>query len=182
MIAAMLKQAVIDYANEERQSKTFLHSEWCQQLCESIDVDYSTYVLASVNKYKLSKNIMRYIEGELRNYQQTKKLIDRMDNDIINSTPPQQEGHGSEVGDPTLAKVNQLLRSSDLERMKRTISAIDHIYAACDPQKKKLLEEKYWNNRYTDQGIADLLHVSTRTLYLWKDKIVLSIAIKMRLL
>lgn len=203
LIAAVLKKAIEDYSENSEcvrscvfyetcgrkqtdrtacEAKTFLHSAWAATLCEGIDIDYSVYVLTAVNKYKPSKNITRYIEGELRNYQHTKQIIEKMDSDIIKSTPPPQEGHSSSPGDPTGEKVVKLLKATELERLKRTIAAIEKIYNACNGEMRKLIEEKYWKRRYTDEGIADLLGVSTRTIYTYKDKVVLAIAIELKYL
>lgn len=202
-MAAVLKQAYEEYQDnrecpkwcsmfdtcEHKQSdrkacdaKNFIHSAWAASMCDGVDVDYSAYVLRATTKYRLSKNTARYVEGELKNYHYTKRMIERQSNEIINSTPAPQEGHGSEPGDPTAAKVTQLLKANELERMKRTVKAIDKIYNSCTRDMRMLIEERYWKNRYTDQGVAELLHVSEKTCYNWRQKIIIAIAIELKYL
>lgn len=203
LIASILKQATADYKNNKScppdcpffdtcetknvdtrfcDARNFIHSAWCATLCEGVDIDYSKYVLANMEKCKLSRNTFRYVEGELRDYPVSIKRLDKLKENMIMRSKEQQEGHGSLPGDPTLADVENILKDKEIQRLEKIIKAIEKIYDMCDSNKKTIVKEKYWNHRYTDAGIADKLGISERTVRNWKQNIIYALAVELNYL
>lgn len=200
LMAAILKQANDDYSQKNvcptwceyinecdnivKNSRTdcdvkqFIKSAWCATLCDGLNVSHEEYKRAILHK-RLNQDLIKYIESELRNYKQTCAELEQLKRDIIYETPEQQEGHSSAPGDPTQNKVAKILLDRRIKRYSEITSAIQTTYDKCDKQKKELIELKYWQNRYTDAGIADRMCIGTSTLKRWKKAIVLSIAIEL---
>lgn len=203
LVTGILKQTYIDYrdakmcppdcpmidtcenkkmdANYESARK-FLHSGWCATLCDELNIDYTRYALHTMSKHRLSRNIYRYLESELRSYKQTCRQIEQMRQDYIMRSREPQEGHGSGPGDPTARDVEQILKDRKLQRMEQRVAAIRRVYTMCDERQKTIIEEKYWNRRYTDEGVAELLGITRRTVYNLKQKIIFALAIELNLL
>jgi len=196
LMSAILKRAVDDYEHSDGcpewctveecknkkidhnfcDAKKFIHSAWAATLCESLDLDHKKYVEVTMTKGKISKDTYRYIESELRHYKQTCKELESLKREIILETPEPQEGHSSTPGDPTGSKTAKILQDKRIRRLEGIVNAIRNVYEHCDESKKKLIEMKYWQNRYTDQGISYHLGVDDRTIRRWKQITIYAIA------
>lgn len=140
----------------------------------------SDYMRKNV-KSKITWETYKYIEAELRGYKASRRELSEMEQDIIASVPVidnPEAGH-SGPGDPTSRKALQIINDRRLLRLHSVIRAIEDVYEMCNDDEKRLIELRYWNNRYKDAGVADKLHIGTRTVYRWSDKIVLAIAAKL---
>lgn len=203
LVAAILKQAYQDYKKTDScpewcalkdscenknvdqnycDAKKFIHGDWSKILCDTIEVDYSLYVLRSMQKCKLSRNTCKYVEGELRLYKQSIKRLDRMKDELILKAPKEEEIRGTDVGDPTANKVEAILKSKEIQHLEKITNAIKKIYLNCDPDKKRIIEEKYWNNKLTDAGISGKLGIGERTVRKYRNSIVYAIAVELNYL
>ena len=199
LIASILKQAAVDYGEKEdcpawcpqvncTQKKSpnriqcevrqFIQRDWCATLCEGIDIDYNQYKETLMRK-KLTPELTKYIESELRNYKQTCLELEQLKLNIIHETPEQQEGHSSDVSKPVEQKVAKILQDRKIKRYEEIVQAIKTTYEKCDRDKQQLIELKYWQNRYTDKGIAEKLCISYATFKNWKKSIVMAISIEL---
>jgi len=123
------------------------------------------------------------VEAELYAYPWRKQEIERLRADIINATPERLAVVGAEdVGDPTLSRTMRLLTSKRLERLVEHYEAITRVYERLEPEKKRLLEMRYWQRELTDLGIYRRLHVSRSTYFEWRNRILRAIAVEMGLL
>ena len=52
--------------NMRCDARKFIHSAWCATLCEGINIDQEDYIKACIEKHRLSKNIYRYVENEIK--------------------------------------------------------------------------------------------------------------------
>ena len=94
LIASILKKACEDYTSdklcpewcsfkdtcelkqvddEHCDAKRFIHSAWCATLCDSLDIDHEEYVAVCIKKHRLSKNTLKYVEQEIRQYKNNQK-------------------------------------------------------------------------------------------------------------
>ena len=140
----------------------------------------SDYMRKNV-KCKINRETYKYIEAELRGYKASRRELAQMQLDIINAAPVidnPEAGH-SGPGDPTSRKAMQIVNDRRILRLHGVIQAIDDVYELCNDEEKKLIELRYWGNRYKDAGVAEQLHIERRTVYRWADKIVLAIAAKL---
>ena len=188
-MSAILKKAYEDYTETPgednihfRDARKFLHSAWCATLCDAVEIDYSLYVLRSMQKCKLSRNTCKYIEGELRQYRQSLKRLEKMKDELILKAPKAEEIRGTDVSDPTANKVEAILKSKEIKHLEKTTNAIKKIYVNCDNDKQKIIEEKYWNNKLTDAGIADKLGIGERTVWKYRNNIIYAIAVELNYL
>ena len=120
------------------------------------------------------------IEMELRFYNQLKQQLAVAREDIIESTSfadvPAHTGPGNTV----LSKVLQLSSCAALIETERRIKAIDAALEETanrgEPNRIRLIQMKYFDNKLRDEGIIDELHISKRTLHRWKRDFVLLVA------
>lgn len=135
---------------------------------------------------RMKKEIKQYIEAELRDYQQSKKdLADLQEAILHGSASTDLSGiRGSGISDPTQRKALALITNVRIKKLEETIGAIESVLGELDAEKTRLVEMKYWTqpNHLTDEGIAQRLCISRRTLYDWTNKILFAIAVKMGLI
>jgi RinA family phage transcriptional activator len=135
----------------------------------------------------LRRATFRYVEAELYDYPYTRQNIDSLREDIIDAgvrleaATLQARVQSNRVYDPTESKGVRLVTNKRLTRMQETVEAIDRVWARLDEDKRRLVELKYWDGRYTDKGIAEQLHASMRTYYRWRQGIVYAVAVEMGL-
>lgn len=131
---------------------------------------------------KYEKQVLRFVEAELYAYPWMKAEIEALRADIIEATPERSVAVGQNLGDPTLAKTIRLITSKRLKRLTESYEAITRVLSTLSPEQKKFVEMKYWRREYTDYGIWQRLHISRRTFYNWREKILRAIAEEMGLL
>ncbi len=128
------------------------------------------------------RQVYRYVEAELYAHPLRKRDIERLRADIIEATPERSVTSSENPGDPTLLRAMRLLTSKRLERMMGNYEAIAKIYESLDDMKKRLVDMRYWQRKYTDCGIYENLHISRRTYFRWREEILAAMAIEMGLL
>jgi RinA family phage transcriptional activator len=117
---------------------------------------------------------LRLIEAEIRNYHQTLKGLQELEESI--ALPGQGEfGNGTrstEPGDPTPARAYKMMTSAQLLEIRRRVDAIEYmlrvVQASPEPGRYDLIRLAYWDGRYTVRGICDRLSISERTYYRWR--------------
>jgi RinA family phage transcriptional activator len=132
----------------------------------------------------MRREIRRFIESELRTYQETKKEWETIRLDIVTRSPVQDgqpKGSGKSV--PTESKALQLITNKRLAQIERTVRACERVITDISRERFILLQHRYWTipRTLTDDGIAELLGCDRRTFYRWLDDILTAIAIEMGL-
>jgi RinA family phage transcriptional activator len=127
--------------------------------------------------YSLSKATFQHIEAELYKYQSTKKEIQKLRYNIIQSSDDPDEniggGRSGRISNPTEMLATRLDTHKQLEFLEDIAYAIETIYNISPPHFRKLIQIRYWNNRDLNwDGIALELHCTKRTAQRWRDKIV----------
>ena len=127
----------------------------------------------------------RYIEAEIYDYPSTVGEITRLRQEIIEGGSPddtQTRVQSNRISDPTADRATRLVMDKRLRRLEEVRNAIDRVYQNLDPDRKRLVEMKYWEKRLTHTGIAEDLHIGERTFYRWKDDVVKAVALELGLL
>ena len=202
LMASILKQAYDDYTKDKScpewcpfkgecetkkidkqacDAKNFIHSAWCATLCDELGLDVEEYIKTCIEKHRLSKNIYKYIEGEIRSYRNTKKEIENIKMDIITKPPKPEEIRGTDIGDSTANKALKISMDRKILEMQQTVRGIEKVHKTLS-NNKKVVMENYWNNQYTNFGIAQRLGVEERTVRRWKQQIVYTVAIELKYL
>jgi RinA family phage transcriptional activator len=126
----------------------------------------------------------RVIEAELRNFHQTKRELELLREEIIESgygiCYDSMKVSGGTLCKPTESKAMMLLTSTVIRESERRVRAIseliDVLRADEDPTKLRFIELKYFERRYTDYGLAQQLNIGIATLYRWQNHAVHFIA------
>ena len=190
LIAGILKKAYEDYTETPsennihfRDARKFLHSAWCATLCDGLEIDKQSYIDKNIDKCRLTKNVTRFIVGELRAFEANKKIINGVKNDIILASAEQNEVRSSSPGDSTLSKVIQIegkiYSDKQLRQMQTIVNAIQLVYNRLDNNRKELIDKCFFKQRYTLEGMAYKLNISRATAYNWKTEIIREIAIEL---
>ncbi len=124
---------------------------------------------------KIEHANFKAIEAELYGYQDTKKDLELMEEEIIESSPFQEVSVQAGItGDSTANKAIKLTSSKELLEVRRRINAIEKALVVLqhDGCKLKLLQMKYFERKYSDLGIQQELHISRETFYRWRRDII----------
>jgi len=134
----------------------------------------------------IRREIKLYIEAEIRDYNDTLRAIGEERDELILSSPIQDNNGGTSYGisNPTLDKAIKLRTHKRIRRMEQTCEAIAKVIDALPDEKYRLVELKYWAKPqlHTDEGIARQIGCDRRTLCRWVDGIVLAVGIELGLL
>jgi len=125
----------------------------------------------------MKKSVFRYIEAEIYDYPETVKEIEQLREEIMEGGQQEEriQVQSSRQSDPTATRATRLLMDKRLRRLEEVSHAIKRVYDALPREKRRLVEMKYWEKRYTKSGIAEALHISEMTFYRWRRQIVLAI-------
>ena len=129
---------------------------------------------------KLNKSIFRYIEHELYNYGSTKKEIAELKEDIITGVPQVETVVQSGTSDQTLRKTEKLMTNKVLQRMEKTIRAIDMALVRLGDQHRQLFELKYQQGLPWQQVVMEMV-ISERSYFNYRRELVFMVAEQMGL-
>lgn len=133
----------------------------------------------------MRRDIRTYIENELRDYDNTKKEWELLQDEIVNASHISDgQPRGTDISRPTENKALKLISNRRLSQLERTIKAIEKTIMALPEEKFKLIQMRYWDvpRTLTDDGIAIKLNCDKRTVYRWSDGIMLALAKEMGLI
>lgn len=124
---------------------------------------------------RIEKSNFKLIESELYCYNETKKELEQLEEEIIEGSAFQEVCvQSGTTGDTTANKAVKLISSKAIIECERRIKAIDKtlLILQQNETKLRLLQMKYFERRYTDIGIQNELHISDRTFYRWRKEII----------
>ena len=133
----------------------------------------------------MKKAAFCYIEAELYDYHQTKQTLEELKLEIIEEGPqpdlidldiPRSK---NKITNPTLSKSIKLITNKRITRLAETVRAVDKVLIRLPEEKRKLLQLKYWDGRWSDAGVAEQLNVSLATYYRWRKEIVVAVGIEL---
>lgn len=114
------------------------------------------------------------MEWEVRLYHETVAELAEEKESIILARQEFESGmpHGSGVSDDTFNRAARLFNSGEIREMERRIKAIQRArdeWCAKDPiVRLAFIHLKFWDNKLTNQGIAQKLNVSEQSIYFWR--------------
>jgi RinA family phage transcriptional activator len=114
------------------------------------------------------------IEAELYGYFDTKKDLELMEEEILESSPFQEVSVQSGIGDTTANKAIKLISSKEILEVRRRINAIEKALFILQQNeyKLRLLQMKYFERKFSDIGIQQELNISRETFYRWRRDII----------
>jgi RinA family phage transcriptional activator len=124
---------------------------------------------------KIEQANFKAIEAELYGYFDTKRELELMEEEILEGSPFQEVAvQAGTTGDSTASKAIKLASSKELLEVRRRVNAIEKALLVLQQNETKLrlLQMKYFERKYTDQGIMMELHISNNTFYRWRREIV----------
>jgi len=125
---------------------------------------------------RIEHRVFKYVEHELYNYDNTKKMLQQYREAILESSPGQQEIKvQTGTGDPTAKKALQLVSSAFIARAEQTIQAIERSLAMLTEDHRKLFKLKYQDCLPWQEVIIEL-GVSERTYFRMRRELVITVA------
>ena len=129
---------------------------------------------------KIEQSNFKMIESELYYYQETKTELRILQEEILEEGAFQEVAvQSGKTGDSTANKAIKLMTGREILEIRKRLNAIEKtidILKCGDEKKLKLLEMKYFERKYTDEGIANKLFIDRATFYRWRKEIILLIA------
>lgn len=132
---------------------------------------------------RVRKKTFQHIEQELFFYDETKKDIEMIRNEILHGTRQVDNPDGGKSnlpGDPTGSKAVQL-SSDELGGMERVIEAIEKVYQLSDKRTQEFIKLFYFAKprTLTIEGVAQKLYVSRRNVFYIRHNIVRRLAVEL---
>ena len=128
----------------------------------------------------MKQSLRKYIEDEIRDYDQTKKDWEEIQNSVIKGSYHGDDSgiRGTDTSAPTESKALKLITNKRLGQLEKTMKAFESVLTRLHEEKFRLVVLKYWTKpqTLTDEGIALELHCSRATFYNWRDGILLALA------
>jgi len=124
---------------------------------------------------RIEKANFKLIESELYCYNETKKELEQLEEEILEGSAFQEVCvQSGTTGDTTANKAVKLISSKAIIECERRIRAINKtlLILQQDETKMRMLQMKYFERKYTDVGIMNELHISNNTFYRWRREIV----------
>ncbi|HZK23152.1 MAG TPA: hypothetical protein VFC62_03510, partial [Atopostipes sp.] len=116
------------------------------------------------------------IEAEIRNYHETKRELEQLKSEIIESTPVSDVPAYTGPGDPTAQKAIKLRTSRVIMEVEKRVNAVGYALETYkhheDPARYKFIKLWYFDNRFTPEGVIQQVCISRRTFYNWRDEFV----------
>jgi len=132
---------------------------------------------------KIKKATFKHIESELYNYEDTKKEIDRLRNEIMLGGSNQDENIGgnrsAEPSRPTERIATRLLTHKTLRNLEEIAEAIEYVYAYLPDDHKNVIKTKYWlRQRLTWDDVAIKISMHRNTAMKLRREFILLVADK----
>lgn len=166
---------------DAQEARSFIHTQWCHDLCDMIDVDYHKFIEVTIQKSRLAQPVYKYLEAEIRDYHRSIAEIEQIKRDIIDCDTKETNKGGSNgaVGNPTERKGLKIASDEKLARLEKMVAVIGKVFDDLPEDRKEMVKLKYWSRIYTDDGIAEKLCIDRATFYRWKREFVIRIAIRL---
>ena len=126
---------------------------------------------------RIDKDVYKYIEFEMRHYNEYKKEIKNIREEILEGSPEPPDGQprSNRAGSPTENKAVKLSMSISLKSMEALVKAVDKTMELLTDRHKRIFEMVYIHNRRDRYNMSDELHVSYETFNNNKNEIVLAV-------
>lgn len=133
---------------------------------------------------RIDKKVYKYIDYELMHYEDNKKKLEEIREEILESSPlppdGQPKGQGS-TSNPTEQKAVKLISSVALMKIEKTLDAINRVYNNLESDYKLFFDWHYIKGA----GIVKTCQetkISEATYYRWRDRIIYMVGEEMGLI
>lgn len=166
---------------DAQEARSFIHTQWCHDLCDMIDADYHKFIEVTIQKSRLAQPVYKYLEAEIRDYHRSIAEIEQIKRDIIDCDTKETNkgGNNGAIGNPTERKGLKIASDEKLARLEKMVAVIGKVFDDLPEDRKEMVKLKYWSRIYTDDGIAEKLCIDRATFYRWKREFVIRIAIRL---
>ena len=132
---------------------------------------------------RLDKKVYKYIDYELQHYEENKKELERLREEILDASPAPADGQprGNSTGNPTERKAMKLVSSTALLKIESTIKAIEKIYDQLNDDYKLFFDWNYKRNAGIVKTCQEV-NIAEKTYYRWRDSIVYNVGMELGLL
>ena len=132
---------------------------------------------------RLDKKVYKYIDYELQHYEENKKELERLREEILDASPAPADGQprGNSTGNPTERKAMKLVSSTALLKIESTIKAIEKIYEQLNDDYKLFFDWNYKRNAGIVKTCQEV-NIAEPTYYRWRDSIVYSVGMELGLI
>lgn len=132
---------------------------------------------------KIDKKVYKYIDYELQHYEENKRELERLREEILDkgTTPADGQPRSNTTGNPTEQKAMKLVSSTALLKIERNLKAIDRVYNQLSEEYRRFFEYNYMKQ----VGIVKVCQevgIEERTYYRWKDNIIYNVGMELGLL
>lgn len=124
---------------------------------------------------RIDKKVFDYIDYELTNYKFYEQKIEEVKKEILDSSPnpPDGQPRGNAITNPTLDKVIKLTTPMAIYRMEYNKECINRALQKLDKYHNEFFKKNYIDNNGNNKiGVCYELHISERTYYRIRNKIV----------
>jgi RinA family phage transcriptional activator len=141
-----------------------------------------------LSEERIDRHIYQYVEAELRNYKTYQKLIAEYQKEyagVKSSMGNDITGRFSQgaTSDSVYNEVNRVINCDvRIVRAIHMVMCIEDILFDLSDQDRQLIEIKYFQGWLTDWGVSRELHMSRKTYYKHRNRIINKFALRMRLL
>ena len=132
---------------------------------------------------KLDKEVYKYVDYELLHFDDNKKKLQEMKEDIIESSPEPPDGmpKGNQTGNPTERKTIRIISSVAILKIENTVNAIERVYFNLSVEYKQFFDTHYIR-KYGIVKTCQENFISERTYYNMRDRIIKQVAEEMGLI
>ena len=129
---------------------------------------------------RIDKKVYKYIDYELQHYEENKKELERLREEILEASPAPADGlpRGNAPRNPTEQKTMKLVSSTALLKIESTIKTIDKVYDQLNNEYKLFFD---WNYKKS-AGIVRTcqeVNIAEKTYYRWRDSIVYNVGMEL---
>lgn len=123
--------------------------------------------------YKIPRHVKTYITSELYNYENNKKMLQELQDQILNETGSSSDGQpkGTQISDTTYKKVERLTSSRSILIVTDKINKIDQAYNKLSQDEKEIAQMIFMKG-YTQLYAETHYYISKRVYYNVKNKMI----------
>ena len=132
---------------------------------------------------KIDKKVYKYIDYELQHYEENKRKLQELKDEILNGSPAPADGQprGNTTGNPTEQKALKLISSVAIIKIENTIKGIDRVYNNLNDDYQRFFEWNYIKNAGIVRTCQET-NIAEKTYYRWRDNIVYSVGMELGIL
>lgn len=132
-------------------------------------------------KYSMPPRVKSMVEWQLEHYWQDKQNLEQFWRDSLPSATPNYSGipGGSDVGRNAEDTALRIISSPYVAQAERSVKAIEKVLSATNDIDKRLVRLVYWQQTYTVEGAANVLHMNRATAYRHLNDVLQKIALEL---